>query len=81
MGKTNVDYINKRLEVGIEYLNDLVAVHEQLKKSKKKQLQETKKAAAEDNKQTKQKQGSSPPADAAKPTENWRVFIKKLADH
>lgn len=81
MGKTNVDYINKRLEVGIECLNDLVAVHEQLKKSKKKQLQETKKAAAEDIKQTKQKQGSSPPADVAKPTENWRVFIKKLADH
>jgi hypothetical protein len=45
-----VEYISKRLEVGIEYLTDLVAVHEQLKKSKKKQLQESKKAAAEDNK-------------------------------
>lgn len=27
-GKTNVEYICKRLEVGIEYLTDLVAVHD-----------------------------------------------------
>lgn len=71
---SNILQMTKKLDKAIEFITDLVAVNDQLKKSKKKKLQEGKKAAAEDNKQTKKTEAkSSPPAhpaDAVKPTEN-----------
>lgn len=73
----NIQQMIKKLDLGYEYISDLVVVYEQLKKNKKKQLQESKKVAAEDNKQNKQKAASkgSPPAqppagDLAKPKES-----------
>lgn len=46
----NIQQMIKKLDLGYEYISDLVVVNEQLKKNKKKQLQESKKAAAEDSK-------------------------------
>lgn len=47
---TNIQQMIRKLDLGYEYISDLVVVNEQLKKNKKKQLQESKKAAAEDSK-------------------------------
>lgn len=63
----NIQQMIKKLDLGYEYISDLVVVHAELKKNKKKQLQESKKVAAEDSKQTKQKAATkgSPPAHPA----------------
>jgi len=59
----------KKLDLGLEYISDLVAVYDQLKKNKKKQLQESKKAAAEETKANKPKTTKGSPAAQAPTSE------------